>query len=148
MKILFVKDHGNIGRRGEIKEVSDGMARNLLIPKGIAVVATSQLSATIAREKADAEAKKDRKIEKSKNLKADIEKKTFTVKVNVGDKGQIFGGVHEKDIISVVNEKMGTAFNKVDLKLSENIRTTGNYKAVLKLAHGTVANIQINIEAR
>ena len=91
MKVIFIKDTPGQGRRGEIKDVSDGYAQNFLIRKGLAQVATAEMQAKIAKEAKEAEIKKLKEIGKLEALKSEIEKRTFTVKVKVGEKGQIFG---------------------------------------------------------
>ena len=79
-----------------MKEVSSGYAQNFLIPKGLAQIATSQIIAKLVKEGKEAESKKLKEIEKLQAIKIDLEKREFIIKVKTGDKGQIFGGVHEK----------------------------------------------------
>lgn len=146
MKVLFVKDYPKVGKKGELKDVSDGLARNMLIPKGFAVAPSQQVQAQISKEKKDAEDKLARDAKKTENLKNDIEKKTFSVSVKVGEKGQIFGGVREKDIIEVVNRKMGTNFDKTNLEGASHIKSLGIHELSVKLQSGVKANIKINVE--
>jgi len=146
MKVLFVKDYQKLGRKGELKDVSDGMARNLLLPKGFAVAANLQLQTKINKEQKDAEEKKLRDIERAGHLKSDIEGKTFTVQVKTGKLGQMFGSVKEKDIIEVVNRKMGTHFEKNALVGAAHIKGLGMHEMQIKLHSGLSAKIKINIE--
>ncbi len=98
MKVIYIKYDPGGGRRGEIKEVNEGFARNFLIKKGFAQAATPEIQAKIAKENKEADLKKQRESQKVKDLLAELEKRTFTVKIKVGNKGQIFSGVHDKDI--------------------------------------------------
>ncbi len=147
MKVIFVKDLSGTGKRGDIKDVSDGYAMNFLIAKGFAQAVTPEIQAKVTKEAKEAEIKKQKEIEKLRNLKTEIEKRTFTVKVKVGDKGQIFSGVHEKDIALAVNQKMGLALEKNQVALDKPIKELGAHKVILKLATGMSVNINLSVEA-
>ena len=79
--------------------------------------------------------------------KADLEKRVFVFKVKVGDKGQIFSGVHEKDVVSAINSKTGLNLEKNQVELGSIVKGLGMHSAKVKLAPGIVANIQLNVEA-
>ncbi|HYV33587.1 MAG TPA: 50S ribosomal protein L9 [Candidatus Limnocylindria bacterium] len=147
MKVIFVKELSGTAKRGEIKEVNDGYANNFLIAKGFAQAATADIQAKVAKEGKEAEIRKLKEIGKLETLKADLEKRTFTVKVKVGDKGQIFSGVHEKDIISVLNSKMGLSLEKNQIEIGGIIKELGEHKVKVKLASGIIANLNIHVEA-
>lgn len=147
MKVIFLKDTPGQGKKGEIKEVNEGYAKNFLIPKGIAQIATSQVQAKVAKEGKEAEAKKQKEIEKLRNLKADVEKRVFVVKIKVGDKGQIFSGVHEKDIAQAVSQKLDIPIEKNQIELDKPLKDLGEHKTVLRLGHNTKATIKIMVEA-
>ena len=147
MKIIFLKDLAGQGKKGEIKDVSDGFARNFLTARGFAQVATPEIIARVEKENKEAEIKKLKEIEKLQTLKQNLEKRMFTVKVKVGDKGQIFSSVHEKDIAKVINDKMGTSMEKNQVELEKIIKELGEHQVKIKLAPGIIASIKINVEA-
>ncbi len=147
MKVIFLKDQPGGGKKGEIKDVSDGYAKNFLIAKGFAQVATPEIIAKVEKESKEAMAKHDREIAKSAALKQDLEKRMFTVKVKVGEKGQIFSGVHEKDVVSVVNAKMNIGLEKNQVEMPGVIKQLGEHLVKVKLAPGVVASVKINVEA-
>lgn len=146
MKVIFLKDASGQGRKGEIKEVSEGFALNFLIPKGLAQIASGQIQQKVAKESREAEAKKAKEQARYQHLKQELEKRTFTVRVKVGDKGQIFGGVTEKDVIAAINLKMNTDFNKSQLEMPHGIKTIGTHQATLKFSAGQTAKVTIAIE--
>ena len=146
MKIIFLKDVSGAGKRGEIKDVSEGYANNFLIAKGLAQVATAEIQAKIAKEGKEAEAKKTKQIEKLKSLKSDIEKRTFTLKVKVGDKGQIFSGVHEKDVVKSLNSILGTELEKNQVEMGI-IKVLGEHTVNIKLGPGVNALAKVKVEA-
>ncbi len=157
MKVIFVKDAPGAGKKGEIKEVSEGYGNNFLVAKGFAQIATPQIQAKVVKEQKEAQAKKLKETEKLRNLKSDLEKRTFTLKIKVGEKGQIFSSVHEKDIVLAINNKMsakgGSAFGggleleKSQIKIAGVIKTLGLHQVKVRLASGIVAETKINVEA-
>jgi large subunit ribosomal protein L9 len=147
MRVIFIKDAPGQGKKGEIKEVSEGYASNFLIPKGFAQIATKQIQDKVAKETREGQAKQAKSEARSQALKNDLEKRTFTVRVKVGDKGQIFGGVKEKDVVDAINSKMNTQFDKSALNMPHGIKTIGTHQATIKLGQGMKAAISINIEA-
>lgn len=146
MKVILVKNIPSLGKPGEVKDVSEGHASNFLLPRGLAVLATPDKLAAIARQNQAAEAKSAKHLEGLKKLKAELEKRTFTVKVKVGDKGQIFGAVREKDIADIINQKIPNSIEKSQVHITEPIKQLGTVKVTLKLGEGVSVSITINIE--
>ena len=147
MKVIFVKELAGTAKRGEIKEVSDGYAQNFLITKGFAQVATAEIQAKVSKEQKEAAIKLKKEIARLESAMADMEKRVFTAKIKVGDKGQIFSGVHEKDIVSTINSKMGLSLEKSQVNLEKPIKALGEYKVKVKLGPGLIANINLHVEA-
>ncbi len=147
MKIIFLKDVAGQGKKGEVKEVSDGHALNFLVPRGLAQIATKGIQAKVEKEAQEAQKKHDKENAKFSALRSDLEKRTFTIRVTVGNKGQIFGSIKEQDVLKIINEKMGTAFTKSQLDLPHGMKSTGEHTATLKLGQGMKAIIKLHIEA-
>ncbi len=146
MKIIYIKDQPGGGKKGEIKEVSEGYASNFLIPKGFARVATVDVQAKIAKEQKEAVAKANKEQERVLAYKQDLEKRVFTLNVKVGDKGQIFSGVHDKDIAEAINKKMDLSIDKHSVDLPKPIKELGEHTVKLKLGAGVTASIKIKID--
>lgn len=146
MKVIFIKDQPGGGKKGQLKEVSDGYAMNFLIPKGFAQVATTQIISRLEKEAREADAKKNKEKEQAQKLKNEIAKRTFKVAVKVGDRGQVFGGIHEKDVALVISEKMGLNFDKNQVELPVVIKDLGEYIVKLKLSGGILAEAKIKVE--
>lgn len=146
MKVIFTKDAPGHGKKGEVKEVASGFAQNFLIAKGFAQVATQQIIAKVEKEKREHDLKvlKDTKI--LENLKADLEKRVFTVGVKVGDKGQIFGGVHEKEIAETIAEKKFMVINRNMVEIENPIKALGEHMVKVKLAQGIIASVKIKVQ--
>ncbi len=147
MKVIFLKDLAGQGKKGELKEVAEGFGNNFLVAKGFAAVATPQIIAKIQKEKKDAEEKLNRDFQKAVSQKADLEKRVFILKVKVGDKGQVFGGMHEKDIAKAVSDKMGFEIDRHMVAIPQPFKTLGEHKAKVKLNDKVQAIINIKLEA-
>ncbi len=147
MKVVLLKDVAKIGRRGELKDVSEGYANNFLIRKGLAAVATAAVQEQITQEAKQSADRQEKESAKLQQLKSALEKRTFTLKVKVGDKGQVFGGVHEKDIAAVINGKLNSNLDKGQIDTHRGIKTLGEHEINIKLGHGLTAVTKLNIEA-
>lgn len=147
MKVIFIKELSGTAKKGEIKDVSDGYAKNFLIAKGFAQVATADIQNKIAKEAKELEIKKLKEIKKLQTLKAEMEKRIFTVKIKVGDKGQVFGGIHEKDIASSISSKLNHPMEKNQVEISAPIKEIGEHSVKIKLGGGISANVRIKVEA-
>ena len=147
MKIIFIKDFQGGGKKGEIKDVSEGYAKNFLIAKGFARVATVDIQNKIAKEAKEALGKRQKELDKLQALRQDLEKRIFVVKVKVGDKGQVFGGVHEKDVAKVISDKTGGAVEKNQVEIPAAIKQLGEHQVKVKLSGGIIASVKIKVEA-
>ena len=145
MQVVFTKDLSGTARKGDVKEFNDGYARNFLLAKGYAVQATPQMLNKIRNEQQQHEAKVRREQEQNRKLKDDLDKRTFTVKVRVGDKGQIFGSVHEKDVAARIKDKMNLELEKSEIVLPKHIKELGEYQFEIKLGAGIVAHPKIKL---
>lgn len=147
MKVLFLKDIKGQGRKGELKEVSEGYALNFLIKNGHAAAATEKIQ-TKEKQKADA---KTAEVEKTKAkhlaLKADIEKRHFTVLAKAGDAGKLFGAVREKDVAEVISQKIGKTIDKSSVRIDSTIRTVGEHVVRIELEKGLEARATLEIKA-
>ncbi|MFW6173415.1 MAG: 50S ribosomal protein L9, partial [Elusimicrobiota bacterium] len=146
MKIILKKDVPKLGNEGEIKEVSDGFARNYLIPKGLAVEATKSEMSKLKTKKEHREMKEERIREKSEELLKKISSKHFTIKVKAGSSGKLFGSVTSADISDKIEEDTGTKLDKKYINLPENIRETGEHKIELELPGSVKGTISLTVE--
>ena len=148
MKVIFLKDQPGGGKKGEIKDVSDGFAKNFLIAKGFAAIATPEIQAKVAKEQKEAQTKHQKERDHAALLKSDIERRTFTVPVKVGDKGQVFSGVHDKDVAEAISKKLSTPVDRRQIDIAKPIKELGEHAVKIKLAAGVVANVKIHVEPR
>lgn len=146
MKVLFLKDVKGQGRKGELKEVSEGYALNFLVKNGLAAAATEKIQ-TKEKQKADAKTAELEKIKaKHRALKEEIEKRRFTVLAKAGDGGKLFGAVREKDVAEVLTQKLGKTIDKSLVRIDTPIRTVGEHVVLLEFEKGLEARVTLEIK--
>lgn len=148
MEVILLKDVPKIGRKGEVKKVADGFGNNMLIKKGLAILATPDAKAKIAKDaksNQDAKAKAKSKFEQQK---IEIEKRIFSLGVKVGDKGQIFSSVHEKDVAAAIFQKTKIQLEKNQFEPLHGIKQLGEHLITIKLGQGITAKAKINLQAK
>jgi len=146
MKVIFLKDSAGNGRKGEVKEVSDGFAKNFLVAKGFAQAVTPQVMAKIEKEQKEQVLKKQKEQARQQALKIELEKRTFAIKVKIGDKGQVYGSVHEKDVIKSIEGKLGVILEKNQVDISQPLKTPGEHLVMIKIGPNISAKVKINLE--
>jgi len=139
MKVIFLKDVKGTGRRGEIREVSDGYAKNFLLPKSIAEPATERVIGEINRANAAAEKEAAEFKDKIKKLE---EAGELEFKIKTGKKGEIYGSITREDI---ERELRNRGFGNVEAKLSKPIREIGKHEAEISIGRGVSGKIKISV---
>jgi len=135
MKVIFKTDVRGQDKKGELKEVSDGYARNFLLPKGLAEVATQDnLNAMKLRDAA-----KKKQIEKEKALAQENAKKLEGIVVKIpakaGDKGRLFGSVTSKEISEALKAQHGIEIEKNKIVQAEPIKSFGSFEVKCKFGY-------------
>ena len=135
MKVIFNVDVKGQGKKGELKEVSEGYARNFLLPRKLAVEATADnLNAYKLKEKAKAAqlaAEKAAALENSKALESIVVK----IAAKAGGAGKLFGAVTSQEIAAALKEQHGISIEKQKIVQSEPIKTYGNFEVKCKFGH-------------
>ena len=133
MKVLFKADVKGQGKKGEIKEVSDGFARNFLLPKGLAVVADAKALNEV-KNKEEAE-KNKLAAEKENALKLQERLSGVTLKLNAtaGPDGKLYGSVTPANIAEELKNKEGIDIDRRKISLEDNIKSFGTYVADIKI---------------
>lgn len=147
MKIILLKDVPKVGRRYETKEVSEGYAANLLIPRGLAVAATPSAVKSIGMEKAKEDG--ERKINEElliKNITA-LDGATITITEKVNAKGHLFAGIHKPELIKAIAEQTRLEVQDEHIILDKPIKEAGEHTLELKGA-GKTAKLTVKIEAK
>ena len=146
MKVILLQDVKGKGKKGQMLEVSDGYARNFMLPKKLAIEATPDAVNTMRmNDKAAAEkAAKERAeaLEISKKLR----EMTLTVTAKGGGAGRLFGSVTNQEIADALKAKSGIALDKRKIVLSDPIKSVGTYTVTCKLGYEISAPLTVKIE--
>lgn len=142
MKVILLKQVAGLGKIGEIKEVSDGYGNNFLVKKGLAKIASQEVIGRKLKEDKEAKGKQEKFLTTLQTLQANLQKQKFSIAVKVGEQGQIFNGVHEKDIAELLNSKLRATIEKHQIH-TPPLKTLGEHKVKIKLGSGLSAETTI-----
>lgn len=145
MKVILQKDVKDLGKVGDLVNVSEGFARNLLFPRKLALEATEKKVNEYNHLKRVAESKKKKAMAERQELLNKIKGVTVSFKLNAGEGDKLFGTVTTNDISKGL-EKLGFSIDRKDIHLAEPIKVLGTHKAVIKYSEGLEAAIQIAVE--
>ncbi|MFC5406685.1 50S ribosomal protein L9 [Cohnella soli] len=145
MKVIFLQDVKGQGKKGEIKEVSEGYARNFLLPKGVVQIATEGAKKTLTQQVASAQKKKDQEKEDAKALAAKLSEMTVTIKAKAGEGGRLFGAITSKQIAEGLEASHKIAIDKRKIELDDPIRTLGVTKVTVKLYPDVKGTLNVKI---
>ena len=144
MKVILLEDVRGTGKAGDVANVSDGYARNLLIPRGLAVEATAQNIKQLEKKK-EAMAKKFAEDKAAAlELKKKLEEVTVEVRTKAGKDGKVFGSVTSKDIADALNQ-MGFDIDKKKIQLDSPIKATGMTDVNVKLFTEISGKVKVNV---
>ncbi|MQF65455.1 50S ribosomal protein L9 [SAR202 cluster bacterium AC-409-J13_OGT_754m] len=143
MRVLFLKDVVNVANAGDIKEVSNGFARNYLLPKNLAALASGEQMKRIAKITKLAEDQRVREVATWKGLAEKLNGTTLEIGGRVGPNGQFYGSISVSRIIEDLKEATGEEVERRVVELSEPIRQPGQYNIILRLHQEVTANITV-----
>jgi len=145
MKVILQKDVKGSGKVGDIVNVSDGYARNFLIPKGIAIEANTQNLNEIKQKKASQDFKIEEEKKAAFEIKKKIEEQTIKLSAKGGESGKLFGSITTKDIAQGLKDQYKVEVDKKKVTLTDEIKTFGTYKAEVKLYTDIIAKIYVMV---
>jgi large subunit ribosomal protein L9 len=144
MKVIFLEDAPK-GKRGEIKEVADGYARNFLFPKGMALPATSsaiKAAKDMSDEKAESQARQREELER---IVQELEGKELHFKAKAGAKGRLHGAITTASIADELSSLAGFEIDKKKVELDEPLHHLGSYDVIINLGTGTEAKFKVKV---
>lgn len=144
MKVIFMQDVKGQGKKGEVKEVSEGYARNFLLPKGYVQLATDGAKKTLDQMAASAAKKKEREKEEAQALAAKLSEMTIVIKAKAGEGGRLFGAITSKQIAEALEQQKIT-IDKRKIELHDPIRALGTATVPLKLYPDVKGTLNVKI---
>ncbi len=145
MKIILLQDEKKLGKKGQTIEVSEGYARNYILPKKIGVEATSKNMNDLKLQKANEEKKAAEQLQAAKDLAEVLATKQVVVKIKAGEGGRTFGSVSSKEIAVACEEQHGIEIDKKKIQLTESLKSFGSYEVNVKLHPQVTAKLTVKV---
>jgi large subunit ribosomal protein L9 len=145
MKVVFLKDVKGQGKKGEIKEVSEGYANNFLIKQGVAAPATNAAVSQLEGQKKSEQKRKDQEKIDAEALGAKLTETTVKVKAKSGADGRLFGAVSSKQIAEELEKQHKISLDKRKILLEDPIKTLGVTKVPVKLHPLVTSSFQVHV---
>ncbi|NLG84654.1 MAG: 50S ribosomal protein L9 [Firmicutes bacterium] len=145
MKVVLKQDVKGLGRKGEIKEVADGYARNFLCPQGLAVPATEANLRALEEERTRRQQQEYREVEEARALAARLEGLRVVIKAKAGESGRLFGAITAKDVVEAIRHAARVEVDRKKIELVESIKKTGFYRVPIKLHHGVSTEVRVEV---
>jgi large subunit ribosomal protein L9 len=144
MKVIFLQDVKGQGKKGEVKNVSEGYARNFLLPKGLVKEASEGAIKTLEVQSASEQKKKDREKEDAQKLGERLAEMTVGIKAKAGEGGRLFGAITSKQVAEALATQ-GITIDKRKIELAEPIRTLGVTQVPVKLHPAVKATLKVQV---
>ena len=140
MKIILIKDEKKLGKKGDLVEVSDGYARNYILPKKIGVEANAGNLNDLKLKNANDEKVAKENLEAAQALAKELDSKSVKIAIKAGSGGRSFGSVAGKEIAAAAKEQLGIEVDKKKIVLAEPLKNFGSYDVSIKL-HPSVTGV-------
>ena len=147
MKVILLEDVKSLGKKGDLVNVSDGYARNLLFPKKLGLEANAKNLNDLKLHKANEEKVAQENLDAAKAFAKDLEDKEVVVKIKVGEGGKTFGSVSAKEISEAAKAVYGIDIDRKKIVLSSPVKTTGTFTVPIKLHPKVTGNLKVRVEA-
>lgn len=147
MKVILMQDVKPLGKKGDIVQVSDGYARNALIPqkKGVEATPANLNSLKLAKKNEEKVAKEN--LEAARKLKTEIEAGKVTLSIKTGENGRTFGSVSAKEIADAAADQLGLTIDKKKIVMDGPIRETGLTSVTVKLHPQVAAELKVDVKS-
>lgn len=145
MKVIFLQDVKGSAKKGDVKEVADGYARNFLIGKGLAVEATAKNLSDLAGKKASEQHKADVAKQEAVEAAAKLKDKKVICKAKAGQGGRLFGAVTAGNVAELIEKQLGVKVEKKKVSLNSEIKAFGTYTAEVRFMAGVSEKLTVEV---
>ena len=145
MKVILLQDVKSLGKKGEIVNVSDGYARNFVLPKKLGVEANTSNMNDLKLQKANADKVAQEQLEAARELAALLETKEVVLKMKSGEGGRAFGSVSSKEIAAAAKTQCGLELDKKKIQLPEAIKALGIYEVNVRLHTKVTGSLKVKV---
>jgi large subunit ribosomal protein L9 len=148
MKVIILQDIKGIGKKFDIKEIKDGYARNFLIPRGLAKIATDSSIKELETKKSALEKREKELKLKLESLAKKLSEREFVFSLNVGKKGEVFGSITKEDLKTRIDADVNADLheyieNNLEIKLEKPIKIIGEHQVEINLGKGIKTTIKL-----
>ncbi len=144
MKVILLQDVKGQGKKGELVNVSDGYARNFLLPRNLAMIADATAMNELRNKEASVQYHKEMDKKAAQEAAAQINGKTVVIKARAGQKGKLFGAVTTKEVAEALKTQLGVTVDRRKVTMND-IKTFGTYSAEIKLLQGITATVTVEV---
>jgi len=146
MKVILSKDVPGTGKAGEVKDVADGYARNYLIPRKLAIAATTGALQNVEAKKASEQKKAAAEEAAARALAARLTTAPVVLTAKVGDQGRLYGSITSGDIAEQLSAFLGQPVDKRKIELDEPIRQLGQFDVTIRLHRAVSASVKVDVQ--
>ena len=145
MKVILLEDVKSLGKKGEIVNVSDGYARNYVLPKKLGVEANAANMNDLKLQKANADKVAQEQLEEAQKMAALLETKEVVLKMKSGEGGRAFGSISSKEIAAAAKQQCALELDKKKIQLPEAIKALGVYEVNVKLHTKVTGKLKVKV---
>mgnify|MGYP003589630407 CR=1 FL=1 len=145
MKVILQQEVKKLGKKGDILEVSEGYARNYLIPQKLAIEATAATINTVKQQKAANEIKEQRANDEARVLASQLAKISVKMPLKVGEGGKVFGSITAKDIAEAIQKQYDLTIDRRKIELKEAIKSLGAVNVTVRVHPEITGTIEVNV---
>ena len=146
MQVILLQDVKSLGKKGEIVKVSDGYARNFVIPKKLGVEATEKNKNELKLQKAHEDKVAAKKLADAKAMAEDLAGRKIIVKMKAGENGKVFGSISAKEIAAAAKEQHGLELDKKKIQVAEPIKSFGTFEVPSKLHTQVTGKLNVIVQ--
>ena len=147
MNVILRSDVKGLGKRGDVVSVSDGHARNFLLPRGLAIGASEGAVAQAAAMRKARDNKERASREAALAVASRLGSATVSVSAKAGNEGRLFGSVTSTEVAKAIAAQTGIEVDKRDIEIDTPIRTVGRHSVVVRLFHDVTSTVSIDVAA-
>ena len=146
MKVILLEDVKSLGKKGEVVNVNDGYARNLLFKKNLGIEATKQNLNDLKLQKQNNDKLEAERLEEAKKLAKELEEKEVVLAIKTGSDGRVFGSVSTKEIAEAAKEQLGYELDKKKMHLKDAIKSIGTFHVPVKLHPKVTVELKVVVK--
>lgn len=148
MKVILLEDVKSLGKKGEVVNVNDGYARNLLFKKNLGIEATKQNLNDLKLQKQNNDKLEAERLEEAKKLAKELEEKEAVLAIKTGSDGRVFGSVSTKEIAEAAKEQLGYELDKKKMHLKDAIKSIGTFHVPVKLHPKVTVELKVVVKEK